>query len=86
MSGMSWESVGICRRGSWELCRRSPSVVTECDSLECCRGVAQTEEHYLGFIQPAVGGEGSFPFITLFDPYVIEAPAEVQSGEPLGFT
>ena len=32
MSGMSWESVGICWRGSWELCRRSPSVVTEHDS------------------------------------------------------
>ena len=32
MSGMSWESVGICQRGLWELCQRSPSVVTECDS------------------------------------------------------
>ena len=31
MSGMSWESVGICRQGLWELCRRSPSVVTERD-------------------------------------------------------
>ena len=54
--------------------------------LECCGGVAQAEEHYSGFVQPAVGGEGSFPFITLFDPNIVEAPAEVQSGEPLGFT
>ena len=54
--------------------------------LECCRGVTQAEEHYLGFVQPAVGGEGDFPFITLFDPNVVEAPAEVQSSEPLGFT
>ena len=53
--------------------------------LECCRGVTQAKEHYSGFVQPAVGGEGSFPFITLFDPYIIETPVEVQSGEPLGF-
>ena len=32
MSGMSWESVGICRQGSWELCRRSPLVVMERDT------------------------------------------------------
>ena len=45
--------------------------------LECCRGVTQAEEHYSGLIQPVVGGEGSFPFITLFDLNVVEAPAEV---------
>ena len=54
--------------------------------LECCGGVTQAEEHYSGFVQPTVGGEGGFPFITLFDPNIVEAPAEVQSGEPLGFT
>ena len=54
--------------------------------LECCGGVTQAEEHYLGFIQPTVGGEGGFPFITLFDLNIVEAPVEVQSSEPLGFT
>ena len=51
MSGMSWESVGICRRGSWELCRRSPSVVTERDT-DCATifisadGAADEIQHY----------------------------------------
>ena len=45
--------------------------------LECCGGVAQAEEHHSRFIQPAVGGKGSLPFITFLNPDVIEAPAEV---------
>ena len=45
--------------------------------LECCGGVAQAKEHHLQFIQPTVGSECGFPFITLLNPNVIEAPAEV---------
>ena len=54
--------------------------------LEGCRGVAQAEEHHSQFIQPAVGGKGGLPFVTFLNPNVIEVPAEVQPGEPLGLT
>ena len=52
--------------------------------LECCGGVAQAKEHHLQFIQPTVGSECGFPFITFLNPSIIETPAEVQPGEPLG--
>ena len=53
--------------------------------LKCCGGVAQAKKHHSQFIQPAVGGKCSFPFVTFLNPNVIEAPLEVQPSEPLGF-
>src|SRR5260221_62382 len=51
--------------------------------LECCRGVAQSEEHDSWFEQALVSLECSLPFITLLDLHIVEPPVEVKYGEEL---
>ena len=53
-------------------------------SLECCGGVAQSEEHDSWFKQASVGSECGLPLIALLDLHVVEPPAEVEYGEELG--
>src|SRR5258708_5179615 len=57
-------------------------VIHHC--LECCRGVAQSEEHDSWFEQTSIGSECGLPLIALFDPDIVEPPAEVKCGEELG--
>ena len=52
--------------------------------LKCCRGVRETEEHYVRFIQPIFGFEGCFVLISVFDPNVIVSPAYVEFRENVG--
>ncbi|KDQ65201.1 hypothetical protein JAAARDRAFT_116306, partial [Jaapia argillacea MUCL 33604] len=43
--------------------------------LEGCWRVGESEEHYAGFVQSAVGFKGCLPFIPLFDPYIVISPS-----------
>src|SRR5258708_19141804 len=54
--------------------------------LECCRGVAQSEEHDSWFEQALVSLECGLPLITLLDLHIVEPPAEVEYGEELSTT
>ena len=59
-------------------------VIHHC--LECCGGVAQSEEHDSWFKQASVGLECGLPLITLFDLHIVEPPVEVEYSEELGAT
>src|SRR6266436_879067 len=50
--------------------------------LEGGRQVAQSEEHDEWLKESSVCGEGCLPLISFFEMDVVEAPAEVQGGEP----
>jgi len=52
--------------------------------LEGGRTVREAEEHDKGFIQAAVGPEGSLPFIFFLYPDIVEAPSDIQFHEVLG--
>ena len=43
--------------------------------------VHEAEEHDLWFKESTVCAEGSFPFISIADPHVVETPADIQFGE-----
>jgi len=53
--------------------------------LESSWTVSYIKEYYQGFKQLAVGIECSLPFISGLDTHVIEAPADIELGEVLGF-
>jgi len=55
-------------------------------SLESSRAVGYSEKHYEGFKEATVGAEGHFPFISRFDIYIIETPADIQFCEVPGST
>jgi len=57
-------------------------VVHHC--LEGGGTVREAEEHDKGFIQAAVGPEGSLPLICFLYPDIVEAPPDVQLREVLG--
>src|SRR5260221_5954154 len=50
--------------------------------LEGGRWVAQSEEHDKWLKESSVCGEGCLPLISFFETDVVEAPVEVQGGEP----
>jgi hypothetical protein len=49
--------------------------------LECGRGVGEAKEHYCGFKEPFWGEEGSFPFISWFNPDIVVPPADIKFRE-----
>src|SRR6266436_6805982 len=51
-------------------------------SLEGGRRVAQSEEHDEQLKEYLVHGEGCLPLISFFETDIVEAPVEVQGGEP----
>ncbi len=53
-------------------------------SLECHRGVAQSEEHDGWFEQASISLECSFPLVTLLNLHIVEPPVEVKHSEELG--
>ena len=57
-------------------------VIHEC--RECAGRIGQSKEHDIRFEQPSIGHEGSLPFITGLNPYVVVPPAYVKLGEVLG--
>ena len=59
-------------------------MFTEADvhhPLEGWRSVAKSKEHDGGFVQTSVGDECGFPFISFFDPNVVESPLDVDDSE-----
>src|SRR5258708_38847595 len=50
--------------------------------LEGGGGVAQSEEHDEWLKECSVHGRGCLPLISFFETDVVEAPVEVQGGEP----
>jgi hypothetical protein len=48
--------------------------------LEGCWGVGESKEHYGWFKEAFIGDERCFPFISLFDPYVVVTPMYVEFG------
>src|SRR5258707_5934981 len=44
--------------------------------------VAQSKEHDKWFKESSVCGEGCLPLISFFETDIVEAPVEVQGGEP----
>ena len=60
------------------------NIIHHC--LECCGGVAQSEEHDGWFEQALVSLECGLPLIALLDLHIVEPPAEVKYGEELGTT
>ena len=44
-------------------------------------GVHHSKEHQHGFEKPSVGGEGSFPLVSVFDAYIIVSPPHIELGE-----
>ena len=59
-------------------------VIHHC--LECCRGVAQSEEHDGWFKQASVSSKCGLPLVALLDPHIVEPPVEVKYSEELGAT
>src|SRR5271154_1603530 len=53
-------------------------------SLEGRWTVGETKEHNERFIEPAIGSEGSLPFVSSFNSNIIVSPAHVKLGEVLG--
>ena len=51
------------------------------ESLECCGGVGEPEEHHGRLEEPLMGDEGGFPLVSIFDPYVVISPADVELSE-----
>ena len=49
--------------------------------LEGCGGVAESEIHDHGFVQPILCLERSFMLVTIFDAYFVEASFYVELGE-----
>ena len=43
--------------------------------------VHEAKEHDLWFKESTVHVEGGFPFISIADPHIVEAPADIQFGE-----
>ena len=54
------------------------------ESLKGSGGVGESEEHYCGFEKPLMGDEGGFPLVTVFDPYIVVSPPDVELGKDLG--
>ena len=51
------------------------------EALKGCWGVHHSKEHHHGFEKPSVGGEGSFPLVSVFDAYIIVFLPHVKLGE-----
>ena len=49
--------------------------------LECCGRVCQSEEHDCWLEQSSVHSECCFPFVSLFDSYVVVSPSYVELRE-----
>ena len=53
------------------------------ESLKGCGGVGESEEHHGGFEEPLMGDEGGFPLVSVFDPYIVVSPPNIEFGEDL---
>ena len=53
------------------------------EALEGCGGVGESEEHHGGFEEPLMGDEGGFPLVSVFDPYIVISPPNIEFGEDL---
>ena len=47
-------------------------------SLEGSGAVGHFEEHHEGFKEAAIGTKDCFPFISRFDVYIVETPADIK--------
>ena len=54
--------------------------------LKGSRGVGEPEEHHGRFEESFVGDKGCFPLMTVFDPYVVVPPPNVEFSEDLGIS
>ena len=52
--------------------------------LEGSQAVGEAKEHNQGFEKASIRLEGSFPLVSLFDPYIVISPSYVQLCEVLG--
>ena len=52
--------------------------------LEGSWAVGEAKEHNQGFEEASIRPEGSFPLVSLFDPYIVISPSYVQLCEVLG--
>ena len=48
------------------------------ESLESCRRIGKSEEHYCWFEEAFVSDESSFPLVAIFDVDIVIAPADVK--------
>ena len=56
------------------------------ESLECGRGVGETEEHDGGFEEPLMGDEGGFPLVSILDMDIVVSPSYIEFGEDFGIS
>ena len=56
------------------------------ESLKGCGGIGESEEHHGWFEEPLVGDEGGLPLVSVFDPYIVISPPNVEFGEDLSIS
>ena len=53
------------------------------ETLEGSGGIGESKEHHGWFKESLVGNEGGFPLVSVFDPYIVVSPPNIEFGEDL---